>query len=76
MLDNTVPKITFQNLMILQHNEDLNEIFCGGITKEQEKLRTTYEVHDERAWTHLTGLGFSTRGSSCIKREGIPEQPR
>ena len=61
MLDNTASKITLQNLMILQLDGDLAEIFCGGITKEQGKLRITYEVHDENfAYFDIVAMGANS----------------
>lgn len=58
MLDNTAPTIDLQNLMILQPDDDLEEIFCGGIKEGQGKLRITYDVHDENfAYFDIVAMG-------------------
>lgn len=61
MIDNTRPTIDLQNLMILQPDGDLEEIFCEGITKEQGKLRITYDVDDENfAYFDIVAMGANS----------------
>ena len=61
MLDNTLPKVTLTNLMILKPDGDLEEIFCKGIEEGQGKLRISYEVFDENfAYFSIVAEGQSS----------------